>query len=276
MTPELLAQLAVLALIDSTSFGTLLIPIWFLLTPGRVRAGRVLVFLGTVAGFYLLLGIALVAGAHAVLGRAGELLENPVVAVLQTALGVTLFLWSFRIGNAPDDARSRAEVMVRSGSERADAAGDGHPDEGEPATGPARPGRIWRWRDRAMGSDDAGVGPLIGLALAAAAVETASMLPYLAAVGLLSTSELAFPGRAGVLAGYCLVMVLPALVLLVLRVVAGRAVEPVLGRVAAWMERQGTETTAWIVGIVGFLMARDGLVRIPGLIDALDTIVRVQ
>ncbi len=275
MTFELLAQLAVLALIDSTSFGTLLIPIWFLLTPGRVRAGRVLVFLGTVAGFYLLLGIALVAGAHAVLGRAGELLDNPVVAVLQTALGVTLFLWSFRMGNAPDDRRP-ADVAARASSGEAGAAGDGPTAAEGSADGEPRTGRIWRWRERAMGSDDVGVGPLIGLALAAAAVETASMLPYLAAVGLLSTSELAFPGRAGVLAGYCLVMVLPALVLLAGRVVAGRVVEPMLGRVAGWMERQGAETTAWIVGIVGFLMARDGLVRIPGLIEALDAIGRVQ
>lgn len=238
MSLELLAQLVVLALIDATSFGTLLIPIWFLLTPGRVRAGRMLVFLGTVAGFYLVLGLALVAGAHALLGRAGEALDHPAVAVLQVVLGVGLLVWSFRIGK-------------------------GKPDDGA--------GRVGRWRERAMGGEGAGVGPLIGLALGAAAVEAASMLPYLGAIGLLSTSELSFPQRSVVLAGYCVVMVLPALVLLGLRLGAGRVVEPVLGRVAAWMERQGTETTAWIVGIVGFLLARDGLVRIPGLVAALDS-----
>ena len=47
----LLGSLAVLALIDSTSFGTLLIPTWLLMHPGRVRAMRMLVFLGTVAAF---------------------------------------------------------------------------------------------------------------------------------------------------------------------------------------------------------------------------------
>ena len=35
MTTTLAVSLAVLALVDSTSFGTLLIPIWLLLTPGR-------------------------------------------------------------------------------------------------------------------------------------------------------------------------------------------------------------------------------------------------
>lgn len=243
MAPELMAQLVVLALIDSTSVGTLLIPIWLLLTPGQVRAGRVLVFLATVAGFYLLLGLALVAGADAVLPRAGEVLDHPAVAVLQTAVGVTLLVWSFRIGDG--------------------GARDGGGPHG---------GRVWRWRERAMGGDGAGLGPLIGLALGAAAVEAASMLPYLGAVGLLSTSGLSVAGRATVLAGYCVVMVLPALVLLALRIVTGQAVGPVLGRVASWMERQGAETTAWVVGIVGFLVARDGLVRIPGLVETLDAL----
>src|SRR5699024_11553258 len=78
MDPALAASLAVLALVDSTSFGTLLIPIWFLLAPGRVRVGRVLVFLGTVAGFYFLVGIALVAGLRAIVGDLGGLLDSPV------------------------------------------------------------------------------------------------------------------------------------------------------------------------------------------------------
>nr|WP_244632849.1 hypothetical protein [Aeromicrobium sp. CFBP 8757] len=62
MTVALLGTLVVLALVDSTSFGTLLIPIWLMLAPGRLRPGRIVVFLATVAGFYLVLGLLLVAG----------------------------------------------------------------------------------------------------------------------------------------------------------------------------------------------------------------------
>ena len=58
MDLALAASLAALALIDSTSFGTLLIPIWLLLAPGRVRAGRMLVYLGTIAVFYFAVGMA--------------------------------------------------------------------------------------------------------------------------------------------------------------------------------------------------------------------------
>lgn len=242
MTIATFGALVVLALVDSTSFGTLLIPVWFLLTPGRVRVGRVLVFLGTVAGFYLLLGIALVAGASALLGDLDGLLDNPVVARLQLVLGVGLLVGSFFIG--------RRREGKAPGS-----------------------GRLLRWRARAMGTEtDSRVGGLVTLALAAAVLEVATMLPYLAATGIIGSSGLAAPARVGVLAAYCLVMVLPALALLGARLGARRAVEPLLQRIAAWMERSGAETTAWIVGIVGFLLARDAVGRMPELLFFLDTL----
>lgn len=242
MTTATAATLAVLALVDSTSFGTLLIPIWFLLTPGRVRVGRVLVFLGTVAGFYLLLGIALVAGADALLGNLDGLLDNPVVVRLQLVLGVAMLVGSFFIG------RKRT-------GERAGA------------------GRLLRWRSRAMGTEaDGGVGGLVTLALAATVLEVATMLPYLAATGIIGASGLAMPARVGALAAYCLVMVLPALLLLGARLAAQRLVQPVLERVAGWLERSGGEATAWIVGILGFLLTRDAVGRMPGLTSFLDAL----
>lgn len=74
------------------------------------------------------------------------------------------------------------------------------------------------------------------------------------------------------LAAYCLAMVLPALVLLGGRLAAQRSVEPLLRRVAAWMERSGAETTSWVVGIVGFLVARDALGRMPDLLPFLQAL----
>jgi hypothetical protein len=64
MNTELLAPLVLLALIDSTSFGTLLIPLWLMLASDRPRPARMLLFLGTVAAFYLLLGIVLPGPSH--------------------------------------------------------------------------------------------------------------------------------------------------------------------------------------------------------------------
>ncbi|MEX5719066.1 GAP family protein [Geodermatophilus maliterrae] len=242
MDLQLLA-LVPLALVDSTSFGTLLVPVWFLLVPGQVRARRLLTFLGTIAGFYLLVGLVLLAGAEALRDGAARLAGSPVLAVLQLVLGATLLVLGLTTGRRREDDGAR------------------------------RPGRVLRWRDRAMGAEEGGgTGVLVGLALGAGVLEVATMLPYLGAVGLLSTSDLTAVQRGAALAGYCLVMVLPALGLLALRVLAARRVEPLLTRVGSWLERSGAETTAWVVGIVGFLLARDAIGRLPAVTALLDGI----
>jgi Sap-like sulfolipid-1-addressing protein len=211
MDIALLGSLAVLALIDSTSFGTLLIPVWLLMSPGGVRARRVLAFLGTVAAFYFAVGVAVALGAGAVLPQISRLLEARPVAWTQLVLGVALFFLSFRLKS----------------------------------------------RRRTPRLDDRGVVPL---ALAAAAAEVTTMLPYLAAIGLLTSSDLAPAPIALIMAGYCLLMITPALLLLAIRVSAGDRITWLLKRVDDWLARGNA--LAWIVGIVGFLLARDAAVRL--------------
>lgn len=225
MPIELLATLAALALVDSLSIGTLLIPIFFLVAPGRVRAGRVLLYLGTIAVFYLLVGLALTAGADAALSGLGAALETPAARVAQLVIGAGLFAVSFWIGR-----KRLAEAQ-------------------------SKPGRLDRWRDRAMG--DGSVGIVVALALGAGLIEVATMLPYLGAVGLITAAGMPAHLWIGILAAYCAVMIAPALILLLARVVARRLVEPPLARLAAWLQKNSAENTAWIVGIVGFLLARD-------------------
>jgi hypothetical protein len=226
MDVALLGSLAVLALIDSTSFGTLLIPLWLLIHPGGVRAWRILVFLGTVAVFYFAVGLTVALGADAFVPRINRLLDTRPVAWAQLVTGVALFFLSFRL------------------------------DRKDRTAGGAR--RLVRWRERAM--TDGGVAGLAGLALAAAAAEVTTMLPYLAAIGLLTTSGLAAAPIAAVMAGYCVLMVLPAMLLMAVRLAAGDRVTPLLTRIGDWMA--GSNTLAWIVGIVGFLLGRDAAVRL--------------
>lgn len=235
MTTTLAATLAVLALIDSTSFGTLLIPIWLLLTPGRAPVRRVLLLLGTVGAFYLTVGLGLLAGAGVILERAGDFLDSEVAARIQLVIGVGLFVWSFWIGRS----------------------------------GRAGAGRLTRWRGRLSGTEGGGPGQVVALALIAALLEVATMLPYLGATALVSRSGMSPLEQGVTLAAYCLVMLVPALVLLLLRLITRRLVEPILARVGAWMERTSGETTAWIVGIVGFLVARDAIARVPGAVELL-------
>lgn len=237
--PQLLT-LAVLALVDSTSFGTLLIPLWFMLAPGRVRPGRVLVFLGTVAGFYWVLGVGLATGLVTVAGDLGQWLSTTTGTRVQVAVGVLLL-----------------------------ATGVLMPTRKKGEGGGATSRRVHRWRDRAMGVDGGrgGTGALVGLAVAAAAIEAASMIPYLAGIGIVTSTPVGAAERALVLAGYCVVMVLPSLLLLGLRLGLGRRLEPVLRRVAALMERTSGETVAWVLAIVGLLiLSNAGDAGLPGWI----------
>ncbi|MGK5737762.1 GAP family protein [Micromonospora sp. URMC 103] len=228
MSVGLLLTLAGLALIDSTSIGTLFIPVWLLLTPGPIRVGRILTYLGTIAGFYLGVGLLLVWGGTRLAETVGGALDHRPVLWAQLALGVGLFVLSFRY----DGKRQR-----RSG------------------------GGVLRWRDRATSGDASGRW-LVGLALLAALAEVATMLPYLGAVTLLSTADLSGPAVVAVLAGYCVVMVVPALLLLGARLAFPAPIERLLGRLNTWITQKAGSALGWVLGIAGFLIARDAAYRL--------------
>lgn len=231
-----LGLLAVLALIDSTSFGTLLIPVWLLLVPGRIRGGRIVLFLSTVAGFYFFVGLLLATGATLFLDAFEGFLSSTPVLLLQLVIGavllgigVTMEPWT-RAGKEKKAAERTAREAVRG------------------------PGRMARMRARAT-DGTAPAGAVMGLALTAAAIEVASMLPYLAAIGTLVAADLALLGNVAVLAAYCVVMVLPALALLGLRLALHDRLSPVLHRVEGWMRSNSREMISWVVGIVGLYVA---------------------
>lgn len=76
MSIVLLLSLVGLALIDSTSIGTLFIPIWLLLSPVGVRAGRLAGYLATIAGFYFVVGLVLVLGDSRLASAAGSMFSS--------------------------------------------------------------------------------------------------------------------------------------------------------------------------------------------------------
>ena len=234
----LLLTLAGLALVDSTSIGTLFIPVWLLLAPGTVNARRILVYLGTITLFYFAVGLLLAVGGSRLADVLGGALDNRPVLWAQLVLGVGLFALSFRY-----DGKRRP-----------------------------RGGGVLRWRDRATAGDSS-VRWLVGLALLAALAEVATMLPYLGAIGLLTTSGVGVAQMVGLLAGYCLVMVLPAVLLLGARVARPRLVEPVLARLNTWIVTKAGNALGWILGIAGFLIARDAAARLA-LFDLIDRIGR--
>ena len=124
-------------------------------------------------------------------------------------------------------------------------------------TTPGAGSRTLRWRERAM-HDVGGPRRLALLALVAVAAEVATMLPYLAAIGLLSASTLPIGASVAVLVVYCLVMIAPAAALWGIREAAGARADALLARLEAPLVRWADSALAWIVGIAGFLLARYG------------------
>lgn len=238
-----LGTLVVLALVDSTSFGTLLIPVWLLTAPGRVRAGRVVGYLATVAAAYFLMGVLLYLGLSAIVTRTRAVWDSPGFLIAVLVLGIVLMAVSWLM----DTKKARARA-----AERAAAGG----------------GRILNWRNRIMedGRTRGATLGLVSLALVAVVLELATMVPYLAAIGIVAATDVG-PGLSVVtIAGYCVVMILPALVLLVGRMVAHDALEGPLTRLDRWLTRNAQATTAWIIGIVGFLLAVNAVANL-GWVD---------
>lgn len=231
-----LLGLVALALVDSTSVGTLVLPLLMLVHP-RVSASRVLIYLATISAFYLVLGIALLAGAD-LLGEVGATLSgNATVDRVQLAVGAGLFLVSFW-PDTPSAKRAK---------ERREAEGV--------------PPRAQRWAD-AVATSEGRIGTVIGVALVAGLIEAASMVPYLGAVALISTSDLQTGGRLLVLVGYVLVMALPAVLLLLVRLALRRRAEPTLARFSGWMAARTRGAIWWVIGIIGFLLAGDAVTRL--------------
>ncbi|WP_394159663.1 GAP family protein [Galactobacter valiniphilus] len=236
MSLETLLQLAVLALIDSTSIGTLVIPLWLLLRRGnRALAGKVLLYLGVVAAFYLALGVLLISGGRVIVEHYGDAvgaaLEAPGLRWVALAAGVGLIVYGF---SGPWSKTEREKAAAEKAARRGPEGGWG--------------ARI----DRALRTPWA----LVGLGIVAGLLEVPTMLPYLAASGLIVASGAAFPVQLGVLALYCLVMVVPALVLLGARVLLGDRADAWFGRVAEKLGGYVSESAKWIAAIGGILIVR--------------------
>ena len=225
------AALAILALLDSLSAGTLLIPLFLLIAPGRVRAGRVLLYLAVIAGFYFVVGIGAMLGLVNVVDAGRAFFASDPGAWVLVWIGVAMFavgLWLWYL-----------DVQ--------------HRKRGVPGGG-----RVLRWRERLLGAESGSAGAMavVGVALAAGITEIATMLPYLLGMTLLADAGLGPVASGAALAGYCAVMILPALALLGARVLAARLVEAPLARFASWMQRTGLETSSWLFCIVGVVIVR--------------------
>jgi len=206
-----------LALVDSTSIGTIGVPIF--LTIARIPAHRVLLYLATITVFYFLVGGALLLGLDSAIDALGDALVSRLAYVVQFLLGIGLFALSFRF----DSKRNRD-----------------------------KPKRTWQPKDSSARA-------IVALALTAGVIEIASMVPYIAAIGILANSSMPVIVRFGVLAAYTLVMAVPALLLLMVSRIGAPWVSRLLVLMGAWFQQNADGMFGWTLGIVGFLLAANAI-----------------
>lgn len=227
MDSSLLA-LPLLALADSTSIGTLVIPVLLLLAPGRPSMGRMLAYLAVVAGLYFAIGLALLGVADA----AATAFQSPAAytagVILEALIGLALIafaLWRWRRPKKPPSDKMNS------------------------------------WRDRAL-EPSAPFKPLFALAVSAVAIEAASMLPYIGAIALISRADLSVASSVVLVAGYCILMVVPALILTMLRRAGSTRLDPFLERISTWSSRSaGSPVILWAAGLVGAALIIDAAIR---------------
>ncbi|MDI9900815.1 GAP family protein [Rhodococcus sp. IEGM 1409] len=219
----LLTTLGGLALLDSTSIGTLVVPVWMLLTPGRPQVRRLLIYLVVITTFYFVVGVTVWATARVGMPVVAPLLDTPAARGAQLILGIALFALSFRFDSEKRRTSGQAD-------------------------------RTQAWRERVLDSSRSARSAVL-LAIAAGTAELVTMLPYLAAIAMITAAGLSPVMSASILAGYCLIMVAPAVLLLCGRVVAGNRLDKPLRQVDSLMSRYGDSAIGWVFGIAGFYLA---------------------
>ena len=229
--------LAGLALVDSLSAGTLVIPIALIFMWRRVRVGLLGTYLATIATAYFGLGVALLLGFDAAVRRFSGVSETDWFRWVTLVLGAGLFVFGVFSPNPKKHTATQS-------------AGAEVPE-----------GRASRLAKSASLS----VTGMVGLALGAAVVEAATMLPYLGAMGIIQSMSFGFSGKVALIAGYCIIMILPAILVAVMAGFAGPSIFPRLERAMRRLEYEAKVTLLWIAAIVGGYMAMSSALKL-GLI----------
>ena len=210
-----LITLVGLALLDSLSTGTLVIPLIFLAQP-KVQLRSLTLYCFTLALFYFVLGSLILLGIetstwnHTFDTSSGRYW-------IQLTLGIILFGYGI-FGSDPDSHVSESKWRARL----------------EKITRP----RL-----------------AIFIALLAGILEAATMLPYLAALGMLNTWESSLYLKIIIVMGYCGIMFVPALALMMLRCFAASWIVPRLDVLVSHATRNADSAVLWVAAIIGFLMA---------------------
>lgn len=212
-----------LALLDSLSAGTLLIPVVLLIVWRRMRFVPYFTYLSTIALSYFAIGIALFFGLRRAVDAVAKVTSEEWFAWAMLVLGILLAAYGIL---SPNPKKRTVEEVLESRSEETEKA-------------------------------SAGFAAMVGLAMGAAVIEVATMLPYLAATGIIEALTVPLAVQLLILALYCVVMIAPALFIGAVFAAYGDRVYNRIAKAIPRLEYETKVTVLWVAAIVGiFLVVR--------------------
>ena len=102
------------------------------------------------------------------------------------------------------------------------------------------------------------VHAMIALGITTSLLEVATAIPYFASIGLMISNEFAIYEWLPVLAGYNVMMIVPALVLLLLHMLFHRFMQKPLRNLQALFQKNTSSALSWIMFLVGLILLTNG------------------
>jgi len=90
-------------------------------------------------------------------------------------------------------------------------------------------------------------------------IEVGTAFPYFAAIGLMTTSNLAVFQWLPIIVGYNFIMILPPLILFILHLLLGRVMKRPLERLQIKLSKHSGSAASWVMCIVGLILVFNSL-----------------
>ncbi|MFD7523757.1 GAP family protein [Paenibacillus chitinolyticus] len=100
---------------------------------------------------------------------------------------------------------------------------------------------------------------MVALGFSTSLIEVGTAFPYFAAIGLMTTSNLAVFQWLPILAGYNFIMVLPPLIVFSLHLLLGRVMQRPLEKLQIKISKHSGSAISWIMCIVGLILIFNSL-----------------
>ena len=212
-----LLSLVGLALLDSLSIGTLVIPLGLILLWRSVRVPALAAYLTTVAAVYFALGVAMLLGFTGLGSYVERITDASAFPWITLVMGAILAIFGIFAPNPVKPA----------------------------------PGELPKQLNKPIQTS---LPKMIILGLGASLTEAATMLPYIAAMGIISDWDTPMAGQVAAIGAYCGIMIAPTVILAMIALVAGQKFFPRLEKAVPRLQYEAKVTLLWVAAIVGIYM----------------------